>query len=86
MILYSKNNDKIKCTKCNQPKFKNFDHIIGIIDGRKTKFWFSMQNNGSNYYFAYDNQWYRTAIVTDSGFDLFDYMHDNKGELLNKPN
>lgn len=85
MILYSKDNDKIHCLKCNQPKFngKNnyFDHIIGIIDDAKTKFWFSVRNNGSNFYFSYQDRWYRTSIVTEDGFDLHTWLYD-KGEKL----
>lgn len=85
MILYSKNHDKIHCVKCTPPQFNSrhsyVDHIMGQIDDTKVKFWFSVRNNGSNFYFAYDNQWYRTAIVTNSGFDLYVWMHD-KGEKL----
>lgn len=89
MILYSKNNDKVHCVKCKSPKFngKNnyFDHIIGEIENVKTKFWFSVKNNGSNFYFMFDNQWYRTSIVTDDGFDLHTWIYD-KGEKLFKKN
>jgi S-adenosylhomocysteine hydrolase len=84
MILYSKDNNKIKCTKCNQPKFKNFDHIVGTIDGKKINFWFSIQNNGSNYYFEYNSQWYRTSIVTDDGLDLFEYIYNDREKFFTK--
>ena len=85
MILYSKNNNKVHCVKCKPPKFngKNnyFDHIVGEIEDIKTKFWYSVRNNGSNFYFIFENQWYRTSIVTDDGFDLHTWIYD-KGEKL----
>lgn len=85
MILYSKYNDKIHCIKCNSPKFnrKNsyFDHITGYIDDMNIKFWFSVRNNGSNFYFLLSDQWYKTSIVTDDGFDIHVWFYD-KGEKL----
>lgn len=89
MILYSRSNDKIHCKKCTPPKFngKNnyLDHLTGTIDEVKTKFWFSVRNNGSNLYFLYQDQWYRTSIVTEDGFDVYSWMYDRGEKLFTEP-
>ena len=86
MILYSKNNDKIHCVKCRPPKLNSrinyLDHMEGMIDDTKTKFWFSVKNNGSNFYFQMNNQWYRTSIVTETGFDVYIGIYDKREKLL----
>lgn len=79
MILYTENNDKVKCTKANTPKFggKNkylWDCMKRKIDTKTTEFYFTVKNNRSYFYFCFDDEWYKTKMITDDGVDLAIYF------------
>ena len=82
MILYTENNIKLYCTKCGEPKLtvkgiNAFDFVKCIVDGGMIKFYFSLKNNASNFYFKYNGFWYRTPIVTEE-FDVMDYIEKDE--------
>lgn len=84
MIIYTDSNDKVICYKCNKPKMKNFDHITTHIDENQIQFHFSVRNNASYYYFYFENQWYMTNMVQESGLDLFYYLYEKGLSLHSK--
>lgn len=83
MILITNNNDKILCYKTNKPKFnkRQYDFIKREINTFNIDFFFGVFNNTSNFYFNYNDNWYKTNIIQKNGFDLYNYLVD-KGEKL----
>lgn len=80
MILYTNVDTKIHCTKTKMPKVYlvcGWDHITTKINGEMVRFWNTVKNNSTYYYFEYQKQWYKTKIVSDDGFDVFCYIYNH---------
>lgn len=76
MILYDENNSKHKSIKTNKPSFysnkNSWDNFVKTIDGKEIKFYFTVRNNRSWFYFNYAEHWYKVNMVSDEGVDLYD--------------
>ena len=87
MILYTKTTDKIKCTKTKPPRINGrcgWDHIFGKINDVATKFWFTVKNNSSYFYFQFKGEWYKTDIVPMGGMDVWCYIYNVDGGFYTK--
>ncbi len=80
MILYTEKGDKIKCIKTERPKLNSrkiwWDKICGNIDNEVVKFWFTVKNNRSNFYFEFKSEWYKTVICSSEGLDLWNWIYE----------
>lgn len=79
MILTTCEKDKISCIKTKPPKMHrdlayNWDSMRVSIDDAKSQFFFHVKNSRSYFYFKWENVWYKTNIVQESGFDVWDYI------------
>ena len=89
MILYTIDRYRIKCYKCKGPKLKssniasNHSFISIKIDGFTKYMYYFLRNNATQFYFEYHGCWYHTDMVTKDGFDLFEYLVEERGELYN---
>lgn len=86
MILYTKNNDKIRCTKTKAPRICGeyvylWDNFTRKINEIETKFCFTLKNNRSYFYFLYQNNWYKTPMITEEGLDLWNYFELERENL-----
>ncbi len=86
MILYTKNNDKVKCIKLKQsPKINSknnyWDNFERNIGDQKTKFWFTVRSNRGYFYFRYLGEWYKTDMSSIDGVDLWYYLQEQGEEL-----
>ena len=87
MILYDSKGTKFHCNKVYRPKFthhrgRTWDTQVKTIDGLETKFHFD-STWGFNFYFVYNNQWYRASIMGErfTGTEGI----DERRELFTKP-
>ena len=81
MILFTKNNDKVRCIKLMQPPKINskndcWDNFERNIEDQKTKFWFTVKTNRSYFYFRYLDEWYKTDMSSVDGVDLWHYLQE----------
>ena len=90
MILYATDaqnqKHKVVCIKCKTPPKLNssrtyYTFINGIVNGVKTKFFYSAKNNASYMYFSLKSQFYKVYMATEDGMDLFTYLYEKDGEL-----
>lgn len=86
MILYTKDNDKVKCIKLKQsPKINSknnyWDNFVRNIEDCQTKFWFTVKTNRSYFYFRYLDEWYKTNMSSIDGVDLWYYIYEQGGVL-----
>ncbi len=86
MILYTDGNEKVRCTKTPTPKIRGknkylWDSLERKIDDIKTKFCFTVKNNRSYFYFFFEENWYKTEMVTEEGMDLWHYFEEERKDL-----
>lgn len=78
MILYTDNNDKVYCIKCNRPKFRaknaEYNSLDRYIDGNETSFFIHTKSNAGYFYFLFNGQYYKATVWQKSGIDLWDYF------------